>query len=61
MSKLKEYNGHYCESEFESAFISFLENEGWNYLSGSSIVRESKTDVLYTDDMEQFLSKTILI
>ena len=58
MSKLKEYNGHYCESEFESAFISFLENEGWNYLSGSSIVRESKTDVLYTDDMEQFLSKT---
>lgn len=58
MSKLKEYNGHYCESEFESAFISFLENEGWNYLPGNSIVRESKTTVLYTDDMEQFLSKT---
>lgn len=58
MAKLKEYNGRYCESEFESAFISFLENEGWNYLSGNSIVRESKTDVLYTDDMEQFLSKT---
>lgn len=58
MAKLKAYNGRFCESEFESAFISFLENEGWNYLSGSSIVRESKTDVLYTDDMEQFLSKT---
>ena len=25
MAKLKEYNGRYCESEFESAFISFLE------------------------------------
>ena len=27
MAKLKEYNGRYCESEFESAFISFLEDE----------------------------------
>ncbi len=58
MAKLKEYNGRYCESEFENAFISFLENEGWNYFPGNSIVRESKTAVLYTDDMEQFLSKT---
>ena len=58
MAKLKEYNGRYCESEFENAFISFLEDEGWNYLPGSSIVRDSKTAVLYADDMEQFLSKT---
>lgn len=58
MAKLKEYNGHYCESEFESAFISFLEDEGWNYLPGNSIVRDSKITVLYADDMEQFLSKT---
>ena len=39
MAKLKEYNGRYCESEFESAFISFLEDEGWNYLPGNRIVR----------------------
>lgn len=58
MAKLKEYNGRYCESEFENAFISFLEDEGWNYLPGSSIVRDSKTAVLYADDMEQFLCKT---
>lgn len=58
MSKLQEYNGRYCESEFENAFISFLEDEGWDYLPGSSIVRDSKTAVLYADDMEQFLSKT---
>ena len=45
MSKLQEYNGRYCESEFENAFISFLEDEGWNYLPGSSIVRDSKTAV----------------
>lgn len=42
MSKLQEYNGRYCESEFENAFISFLEDEGWDYLPGSSIVRDSK-------------------
>ncbi|MGN0573592.1 MAG: type I restriction endonuclease subunit R, partial [Acutalibacteraceae bacterium] len=52
------YNGHYCESDFEYAFLSFLEDEGWHYLAGNSISRSSKRDVLYTDDMEQFLSKT---
>lgn len=58
MSHLKEYNGRYCESEFENAFLSFLEGEGWQYLPGSSIVRDAKTAVLYADDMEQFLCKT---
>ena len=29
MSKLKEYNGHFCESEYEYAFIAFLEREGF--------------------------------
>ena len=58
MAKLNEYNGRYCESDFENTFISFLEDEGWDYLPGSSIVRDSKTAVLYADDMEQFLSKT---
>lgn len=58
MAKLQNYNGHYCESEYEYAFLSFLEDEGWHYLAGSSIPRSSKRDVLYTDDMEQFLCKT---
>lgn len=58
MAKLKEYNGKYCESEFEYAFLSFLEDEGWQYLAGKRIPRDSKTTVLYMDDMEQFLSKT---
>ena len=26
MQKLNEYNGRYCESEFEYAFIGFLEH-----------------------------------
>ena len=58
MSNLQNYNGKYCESEYEYAFLSFLENEGWDYLPGNSIPRENKTAVLYADDMEQFLSKT---
>lgn len=62
MAKLQNYNGHYCESEFENAFISFLEEETgegkWLYMPGKSIPRDSKRDVLYTDDLEQFLCKT---
>ena len=58
MPKLKNYNGRYCEQEFENTFLAFLEAEGWQYLPGSSIIRTSKRDVLYADDLEQFLSKT---
>ena len=57
MAKLKEYNGRFCESEFENAFISFLEETGWHYLPGGSVARSLKTDVLYEDDLEQFLSR----
>lgn len=55
MAKLQNYNGHYCESEYEYAFLSFLEDEGWQYLQGISISRDSKSSVLYIDDMQQFL------
>lgn len=58
MAKLKEYNGHYCESEYEYAFIGFLENEGWNYSSRTNIKRNTKRDVLIADDFKAFLSKT---
>lgn len=58
MAKLKNYNGRYCESEYEDAFISFLEQVGWQYLPGRRIPRSSQREVLYTDDLEQFLSST---
>lgn len=58
MSKLQNYSGRYCEWEFEYAFLSYLEEEGWQYLPGGSIPRSSQMDVLYLDDMEQFLCKT---
>ena len=57
MAKLKEYNGHYCESEYEYAFIGFLEAEEWNYSAGNSISRISKRDVLIADDFKKFITK----
>ena len=58
MAELQNINGRYCEWEFEAAFLSYLEAEGWQYLSGSSIPRSSRREVLYDDDLEQFLCKT---
>lgn len=58
MAKLKEYNGHYCESEYEYAFIGFLEQEGWKYVSGNDMTRITKRDVLFNEDLKAFLSKT---
>lgn len=56
MAKLREYNDHYCESQYEYAFIRLLEAEDWNYISGKQINRESKRDVLITDDFKKFIS-----
>jgi type I restriction enzyme R subunit len=58
MAKLKNYNGRFCESEFENAFISFLGNEGWSYLAGDKIVRPNQKEVLIADDLKQFLEET---
>ena len=58
MAKLKEYNGYYCESEFEYAFLAFLEAEGWQYLSGNEINRSVKRDVLIEDDFKMFMTDT---
>lgn len=56
MAKLKEYNGHYCESEYEYAFVGFLEAEGWDYISGNNIKRVNKRDVLIADDFKKFIA-----
>ena len=58
MARLKEYNGHYCESEYEYAFIEFLEAEGWKYSSGNNISRVTKRDVLIADDFKKFIADT---
>ena len=42
MAKWVEYNGHYCESEYEYAFIGLLEKTGWKYLPGNNIKRSNR-------------------
>lgn len=61
MAKLKELNGHYCESDFEYAFIAFLEEEGWIYQSGNNINRITKRDVLFKDDFMSYLKNNVNI
>lgn len=56
MAKLKNFNGHYCESDFEYSFIAFLEQEGWEYISGNDISRTTRTEVLICDDLKEFLA-----
>lgn len=58
MAKLKNFNGRYCESDFEDALISLLEKEQWTYMPGDKIPRASMREVLYLDDLVQFLSKS---
>lgn len=58
MAKLQNYNGRYCESEYEYAFIGFLEKEDWIYSSGNNIERVTKRDVLVEDDFKTFISKS---
>ena len=56
MAKLKNFNGRFCESDYEYVFISFLEQEGWQYLAGDKMERVYGRDVLNTADFEQFLT-----
>ena len=58
MVALTEYNGRYFESEFEAAFIGFLEAEGWTYSARNQINRVTKRDVLIADDFKKFLTDT---
>lgn len=58
MAKLQEFNGRYCESEFECAFLAFLETEGWTYTSGNDVNRITKRDILIADDFKTFIKET---
>lgn len=58
MGKLKEFNGIYCESDYEYTFIELLKREGWKYLSGKVLKRSKKTDVLISSDFVEFISST---
>lgn len=58
MAKLRDYNGHYCESDYEYAFISFLEDLEWIYVAGNVLPRSNQREVIYDDDLTAFLADT---
>lgn len=58
MAQLNEYNGHYCESDYEYALISFLEDQGWTYQAGNNFPRELKKDVLNLFDLQTYIAKS---
>lgn len=50
-------DGHFVESDYENALISFLEEAGWQYTFGEDIVRPNQREVLFVDDLIAFLTK----
>ena len=44
------------ESDYELAFITWLEESGWQHMNGSDIPRTNFREVIYADDTEKFLS-----
>ena len=54
MAKLKDYNGHYCESEYENAFLGFLEKAGWTYTAGNAIPRASRHECCWKRTSKNF-------
>lgn len=52
MAKLQEFNGHYCESQYENAFSAFLEAESCWYLSDNSMPRMVVAEKQFRDRLE---------
>lgn len=57
MNNFKEYSGRFCESDYENALISFLETEGWTYISSTDFSRVTKRDVLLISDLKEYIAK----
>lgn len=56
MAKLNNYNGRFCEQDFENALIQMFEAAGWSYTYGEDIKRDKGTDVIITEDVSNFLA-----
>ena len=46
---LINYNGRFCEQDFENALVQMFVDNGWEYLFGDNIERSSGTEVLIAD------------
>ena len=57
MSKLKQFNGRFCEYDFENVFIQYLEDAGWTYQAGDDIARSKLDETLILEDLKLFLKE----
>nr|WP_318707752.1 HsdR family type I site-specific deoxyribonuclease [uncultured Treponema sp.] len=55
MSNLKQFNGRFCEYDFENVFIQYLEDAGWTYQAGDDIARSKLDETLILEDLKSFL------
>ncbi len=55
MSNLKQFNGRFCEYDFENVFIKYLEDAGWTYQAGDDIARSKLDETLNLEDLKSFL------
>lgn len=56
--KIRNYNGRYCEAEYEAVVIASLEASGWEYTSGPEVGRKTFRDVLIEEDCINFLRES---
>jgi len=54
---LTNYNGRFCEQDFENALVQMFVDNGWEYLFGDNIERSSGTEVLIADDIRSFIEE----
>ena len=52
---LIKMDGHFVESDYENALICYLEATDWQYMYGDGMPRENRREVVYVDDLVQFL------
>jgi len=48
----------FTEAQLETSFISLLELEGYDYIHGEDVIRDSKEEVLIKEDLRAFLIAT---
>ena len=52
---LVNYNGRFCEQDFENAIIQMFEDAGWQYTFGDDIPRDNGNEVLIIDELRGFI------
>ena len=52
---LVNYNGRFCEQDFENAIIQMFEDTGWHYTFGDDIPRDNGMEVMIIDELRGFI------